>query len=154
MKKSVKTLEKFIPAMAKLHAQAFSPGWPEADFCAHIQNPTDHVFCLGRPDDLVGFIIGRTISGQSEILTMLVAPHFHRQGYAKTLLALYEDAAMAMKSQISFLEVATNNIAAICLYESEGYTKIGRRPGYYKQETKGKLGRIDALIYQKKLGAI
>jgi len=43
------------------------------------------------------------------------------------------------------LEVRTDDRGTIALYESSGYRRIGRAPGYYD-------GRVDALRLEKALG--
>ena len=46
------------------------------------------------------------------------------------------------------LEVRAGNEAAMALYEKLGFTKVGRRKGYYSK------GREDAVLMDKKLGRV
>ncbi len=148
-------MQKFVAAMAKLHAKTFPNPWPEDDFHAHLQRDSDYVFVLGKPDDLVGFIIGRLIidhmaGGHMEVLTILVDDKYKRQGYGETLLYLLEDAAMEAGAKAIILEVAINNNAAKKMYEKNGYKAFGMRKNYYfDQETNKRC--VDAINYQKHL---
>ena len=66
-------------------------------------------------------------------------------GIAKDLLDIaYEQAAARGVSSIH-LEVRESNEVAICLYEKEGFAKIGRRKGFYSKPAE------DAILYLKEL---
>ena len=50
--------------------------------------------------------------------------------------------ARARRVDRVFLEVRPSNVAAIRLYDAEGFNEIGRRPRYYPARN----GREDALV--------
>ncbi|GEM_PF-235432 len=150
-KKNESESKELAWAMARLHARAFSPGWPAADFLAHLENPSDCVQTLSSQNALVGFAIARMSADQAEILTIVTDPEYRRHGYGQTLLSMIEEGARKQGAEIMFLEVAEINKAAIALYQKQGYKLNGRRKGYYKMEKDGRIGRIDALVYQKHL---
>jgi [ribosomal protein S18]-alanine N-acetyltransferase len=131
---------------AALHALCFtSPRpWSHAEFSD--LNAVPGVFLVH--DAGQGFVIGRAIAGEAELLTIAVHPEARRQGIAQTLLAAYETEARRRDASESFLEVAADNIAAISLYEGAGYRESGRRKGYYHQPDGRK---TDALLMVKHL---
>ncbi len=89
-----------------------------------------------------GFILVREAAGEAEILTLAVAPRARRQGLGRTLV----DAAIArLGSADLFLEVAADNIAAIALYQQNGFTQAGVRRGYYARPG----GAVDALLLKR-----
>jgi len=137
----------FTGQMQKLHSDSFHAPWPETDFVAHIDNEIDDVLGVVNGGELHGFIVVRTLDDQAEILTIVVAYDRRGQGLGKRLLAAGEAAVQQNGADIIFLDVAKDNIAATALYENYGYQRCGTRPGYYKREK----GRVDALLYQKKL---
>jgi ribosomal protein S18 acetylase RimI-like enzyme len=80
----------------------------------------------------------------ADILTVTVIDSFRRQGIAKRLIADIENYCLTKSSNAIMLEVATENVAAISLYENLGYSQISTRSNYYGT---GK----DALVMQKEL---
>lgn len=133
--------------MAALHRVCFvTPRpWSEAEFGTLLAEPS--VFCIDRAK---GFILGRVVLDEAEVLTLAVAPFMRRRGIGAALLAGYHDAARARGAERSFLEVAEDNAAALALYERAGYARSGRRKGYYR--TPGERA-VDALILTRGLGA-
>ncbi len=138
---------KHLQHMEKLHAQAFTPGWPQSDFADHIAAQTDDVIGIVNNGRLQGFVIARTSVDQAEILTMLVGQAHKRTGLGRILLHAAEQAVCQRGADILFLDVAADNPAAQALYESAGYHRCGVRPGYYRRSQ----GRVDAILYRKHL---
>jgi len=119
--------------MAALHARCFTapPPWSAQSF-ASLLSDTHILLCtLGTAD---AFLMGRVVAGEGEVLTLATDPNMRRQGLARRLLAEFESRACARGAQSLFLEVAEDNLAALALYQSCGFTRAGRRPGYYVRE--------------------
>lgn len=74
-------------------------------------------------------VVHETAPGESEVLNLVVAKQFRRQGIARKLLS----EALANAPGDWFLEVRRSNVAAIELYKSMGFTIAGERPEYYHQ---------------------
>lgn len=132
-------------ALARLHAACFSTPrpWKATEFAELLRSRgtflTLHEF---------GFALGRTIADEAELLTLAVDPSTRRVGIGRTLLAAYEAKARETGAAESFLEVAQDNLAAIHLYSSAGYTESGKRRGYYRDNDGNS---VDALIMRKAL---
>ena len=133
-------------ALADLHARCFKtpPPWSAADFAGFIADPL--AFLLVEGD--AGFILGRAIAGEAELLTLAVAPEARRRGLGRKLLARFQYQASLRSAERAFLEVSAENAPAIALYESAGFTRVGLRRGYY-QAPSGQ--RIDALVLARDL---
>jgi ribosomal-protein-alanine N-acetyltransferase len=84
-----------------------------------------------------GYATGIKLGADSELYRIAVLPQYRNQGIAKELLTRFLEKCGGE----CFLEVRSKNTAAIGLYESTGFTEIGRRKGYY--------GDDDALVYRK-----
>lgn len=128
------------PELADLHARCFvSPRpWRVAEFEGFLADPLCHLdFTLG------GFVLGRTIAGEAEVLTIAVDPKLQGKGIGRDLLVRFEHAARQRNATEAFLEVAANNDTAKGLYLSAGFVQVGIRPGYYTG--------TDALILRKML---
>ena len=91
------------------------------------------------------FLLGRTASGEAELLTLAVAPEARRHGTARSLCARFAAAARAAGAEAAFLEVAAENVAARALYTGAGWTLAGRRPRYYGPATDALVMRLDLM---------
>jgi len=90
-------------------------------------------FCLAHMQEHVGYVV-----------TLDVAPEWRRRGLARRLMAGMEEKALEVGGEAMALHVFTGNTAAIRLYETAGYARLGTAAAFYGP------GR-DALIYQKRL---
>lgn len=119
-------------ALAHLHARCFTspPPWSAASFAQLLQDPG--VVLLADPDG-TAFALFRIVADEAELLTVATDPAARRRGRARALLARFEPLARARGVAQIFLEVAEDNLAALRLYESCGFLRNGRRPGYYSR---------------------
>lgn len=133
-------------ALATLHARAFvTPApWEAASFAGFLTDPL--AFLLEEAD--AGFLLGRAAAGEAELLTIAVAPEARRRGLGRKLVARFLYQAQLRGADRAFLEVASDNPAAIALYDSSGFQRAGLRRGYYLSP-RGQ--RIDALIMARDL---
>lgn len=95
-------------------------------------------FYLGAhldPHGLVGYAGMAELGGpgnmECEVHTIGVDPPFQGRGIGKALLEALLDRADRMHAPV-FLEVRTDNVAAITLYEKHGFEQIGLRRRYYR----------------------
>jgi [ribosomal protein S18]-alanine N-acetyltransferase len=92
-----------------------------------------------------GFIIGRQVEGEAEILNLAVIPAKRRKGEGTALLKAAMDEFQAQHVGRVFLEVRESNEGGIAFYEQHGFAKTGRRASYYRHPDEG------AVIMEKKL---
>lgn len=126
--------------LAGLHARCFTlpPPWSAQAFAAMLDSPGS--FLLTRPD---GFLLGRAIAGEAELLTLAVDPGARRRGTGRALVAAFLDHAAGNHCDSAFLEVAADNSAAIALYLAAGFAQAGRRRAYYHAQGHAP---VDALV--------
>jgi [ribosomal protein S18]-alanine N-acetyltransferase len=91
----------------------------------------DSLVPAARPPGPAGFILWRTALDEAEILTVAVLPPWRRTGLGGQLLAAALAASAEAGARCMFLEVATDNIAALSLYQKWGFCQAGLRKGYY-----------------------
>lgn len=131
--------------LAAIHGQSFTTPrpWAAAEIEAVLAMPG--TFLLEEPD---GFLIGRALAGEAEILTLAVAPAARRSGIASRLVAAFLDRAGRDGATRAFLEVAADNAPARALYAGAGFAETGRRRRYYRHPD-GTLS--DALVLARPL---
>lgn len=132
--------------LAQVHAAAFETArsWSAAEF-ASLLSQTGAILC----GDERAFVLLRVTLDEAELLTLATHPTYRRQGLARIVLAHAEGAAESAGAATMFLEVAEDNRAARALYETAGYTQVGRRPGYYATQN---AVPVAALVLRKVLG--
>ena len=81
---------------------------------------------------VVGFIIGRQVAGEAEILNLAVMVAKRRKGEGRALLMAAMDEFRARQVSRVFLEVRESNGSGMAFYEKHGFSKTGRRAGYYR----------------------
>ncbi|MCY4336312.1 MAG: GNAT family N-acetyltransferase [Litoreibacter sp.] len=128
--------------MAALHARCFTVlrPWSQDEFATILEG--------GGAIDLrkqQGFLVGRVIADEAELLTVAVAPDARRQGVGAHLTQTFLDHARKMGAATAFLEVAADNEAACALYGGLGFVRAGVRKGYYAGG--------DAIIMSRSLSA-
>ncbi|MFN3721524.1 MAG: GNAT family N-acetyltransferase [Paracoccaceae bacterium] len=114
--------------LAAIHAACFTlpRPWNAGEIAALLDSP--YVFVLTEPH---GFLMGRAIAGEAELLTLAVLPAARRQGLGARLTLQFLAESRARNATHAFLEVAAGNGPAIALYEQVGFSPMGRRSRYY-----------------------
>jgi len=99
------------------------------DAFLHAMAAGHHYIAAREGEALVGYAGLARMGAEAEVHTLAVDPAYQGKGVGRALLrALLEHADGATV----FLEVRTDNEPAMALYESEGFTVIGTRRGYYR----------------------
>ena len=115
--------------MAKLHSLSGSQTrpWSEIEYKKLLETTTSRLFYTEN-----GFLVGRVIERDAEILNVVIHPDYRRLGKASKLICMFEKEAKNAGSSRCFLEVAESNNSARKLYTALGYLKVGQRDNYYK----------------------
>ena len=120
---------------AELEAQLFDGDdpWPAVAFVRELEAKHIHYVAARTEDKLVGYAgiarLGRKPPYEYEIHTIGVDPAYQGQGIGRRMLADLVDFA---SGGVVFLEVRTDNEAAIRLYQSTGFVNVGLRKRYYR----------------------
>ncbi len=131
--------------LAAIHQASFSNPrpWSEAEIAAILSS--EGSFLLTESE---GFLIGRVVADEAELLTLAVAPAARRRGLGAALLGEFVATARKHDAATAFLEVAADNPVAIALYRRQGFTEVGRRRGYYRDSG---AAPIDAVVMSRPL---
>lgn len=130
--------------IAELQAAVFPDPWGERFVASLMQLPGTIAFVVEGEGGLQGYVLGRAIGGQAEIISIAVARSVQRRGVGAALLERALTAAIAAAARDIHLEVSAHNAAAHALYLRAGFAVSGRRPRYYADGS-------DALVLRRSL---
>jgi ribosomal-protein-alanine N-acetyltransferase len=120
---------------AELEAQLFDGDdpWPAVAFNRELASKHNHYVGARTAGALVGYAgisrLGRKPPFEYEIHTIGVDPDYQGRGIGRRLL---EELLVFADGGAVYLEVRTDNEAAIALYRSAGFVQIGLRRRYYR----------------------
>ena len=136
-----------IPVLVSLDKELFpySP-WSAGQYREEISAPTRlFVVALDDASSVIGYAgVFAPGGAEADVLTVGVVPQHRGQGIARSLMARITQWAIAQGSIAMMLEVKTDNVEAISLYESLGYSKLNVRKDYFGSG-------LDALVMRKEL---
>jgi ribosomal-protein-alanine N-acetyltransferase len=115
--------------LAAIHAACFTHPrpWTASEIASILSSPLAFVLA-----DSGGFLLGRVVADEAELLTLAVLPDQRRRGVATALVQDFLTTAHQRAAAHAFLEVAANNQPALALYLGAGFALVGRRAGYYR----------------------
>jgi ribosomal-protein-alanine N-acetyltransferase len=136
-----------LPVFASLDKDLFpySP-WSASQYKEEFSSPTRHfVVAVDEQQSIIGYAgIFAPGGAEADVLTVGVIPSHRGKGIARQLMALITDWAKQQGSTAMMLEVKVDNIEAIGLYESLGYSKLNIRKDYFGSG-------LDALVMRLEL---
>ncbi len=101
-------------------------------------------------DQICGYSVFSVAIDEAHLLNLCIAEEERRRGLATLMLEhVLTDMALSGADRV-YLEVRPSNRAAIRLYARHGFRQVGRRPGYYPDES----GREDALVMVRHLEGV
>jgi ribosomal-protein-alanine N-acetyltransferase len=130
------------PRLAQLHGASFHRGWGESEFEAMIaeRNTLVHRLRLGRRT--IGFAVSRIGADEAEILTIAIDGRHRGRGLSRNLFLTHLGHLAGRGVRSVFLEVEENNAPARRLYERAGFSVVGRRERYYRQDNGEQLNAL------------
>lgn len=138
--KAIKVEREHLAGIAQLEALCFSEPWSEKALELLLSDTAFGLVCVndqGVPVSYVGLL---TVLDEGQITNVATHPAYRRLGLASTLLDALALEASALSLKTLSLEVRESNLAAVRLYESHGFSVVGKRRGFYKDP------REDALV--------
>lgn len=130
--------------LSALHARCFPDRpWSADELTALLERRDTHLFELEG-----GFLLISCFPPEAEILTIAVDPTLRRTGLGHQLMHQLQTASAALGVTEIFLEVADDNTPARALYDSHGFSEVGRRSRYYARQDGS---HVDALVMRKAL---
>lgn len=125
-------LDAVMKVMTNSFDAAYGEGWSRSQ-CAGILPLSGVTLVLACDDQqqVHGFSLQRTISGESELLLLAVDRAAQRSGIGSRLLDHFIDASRAGGATRVHLEVRDGN-PATAMYRAYGFKPVGHRANYYR----------------------
>ncbi len=133
--------QEHIDAVAALETACFSTPWSAAALEEELTNPHAVFLVAVEGDGILGYVGMHHLVDEGFVTNVAVSPTARRRGVARTLLAHLAAYGRAHALYRITLEVRVGNLPARTLYETQGYTLDGIRPGFYRAPAE------DAAIY-------
>jgi [ribosomal protein S18]-alanine N-acetyltransferase len=135
-----------LPVFVSLDKELFpySP-WSASQYKEEFSSPTRHfVVAIDEEQTIIGYAGVFAAGGvEADILTVGVVPEHRGKGIAKALMALITDWAISKGSTAMMLEVKTDNLEAIGLYETLGYSTLNVRKDYFGSGLDAQVMRLE-----------
>jgi [ribosomal protein S18]-alanine N-acetyltransferase len=91
-----------------------------------------YFFIAEKDGAVLGFIAGRRLLDEAEVLNLAVLPAVRKKGLGRALLQVLVETFSREGTLQVFLEVRESNRPAISFYQHAGFGEIGKRHGYYR----------------------
>lgn len=130
---------------AALHSDRFRRAWSEDEIHALLAQKPVYGFIARRTNAaraLGGFVLARMAAGEAEILTVAVQLRHERKALGWRLMRAAIREAHDRDAEEMFLEVDETNGAALGLYHTLGFRKVGERKAYYDDAAGGKTAAL------------
>jgi [ribosomal protein S18]-alanine N-acetyltransferase len=123
-----------LPVFVSLDKELFpySP-WSASQYKEEFSAPTRYfVVAIDEQQNIIGYAgVFAPGAAEADVLTIGVVPTERGKGIARQLMAMITDWASQQGSTAMMLEVKVDNVEAIGLYESLGYSKLNVRKDYF-----------------------
>ncbi|MDR2200375.1 MAG: ribosomal protein S18-alanine N-acetyltransferase [Deltaproteobacteria bacterium] len=124
--------EDDLPALYRIERESFSDPWSFACLQDELDRPCSVPLGIFREGALLGYSFSWLVLGECHLLSLAVKKEERGRGLGRRLLKAVFNLARAGECGRIHLEVSERNPAALALYESSGFRRVGRRKGYYK----------------------
>jgi [ribosomal protein S18]-alanine N-acetyltransferase len=123
-------------ALSTVHKLSFKEKfWSENEFSFLLMDIHNFGIKIIHKNQIIGFIMGRKVIDEVEVLTFCVLPDYRNQGLGNLLFKNFLQIFHQQKVTF-FLEVNVENFTAVNLYEKFGFKKISLRKNYYEKNNK------------------
>jgi ribosomal-protein-alanine N-acetyltransferase len=120
-----------LDAVCNIEHGVFPNPWPRVFFEKDLESSNTVAFVFEENGQIIGYAVGACIDVELHITNIAVAAGYQRRGTGLSLLQKMEDIAIERACNFAYLEVRTNNVAAINMYKKYGYDILYTRKRYY-----------------------
>jgi [ribosomal protein S18]-alanine N-acetyltransferase len=107
--------------------------WSKESYLKFAREKGSLALVLEMNSQIQGFLVGRLVADQAELLNLAVTAAQWRKGAGTALLAQALEEWRSRGAKTVYLEVREGNTPAIAFYEKHGFAAAGLRKGYYRE---------------------
>jgi [ribosomal protein S18]-alanine N-acetyltransferase len=137
---------KDLPEILKIEKKAHTNPWSEEFFSKQFSGSTRALLSL-EDNQVLGYLVYQQVLDEAEVLNLVTCVERQNQGYASRLLNQFLMSLEPYQVKRVYLEVASDNLAAIALYTKYLFEPHGIRKDYYKRENY----RCNAILMSRRL---
>lgn len=130
--------EPDIPHLTQLETVSFSDPWSRTSLVDALNHTAGLVLVAedsANDPPIVGYLVLRLTGFEAELLRIAVHPDRRLQGLGASLLQQAFTELASRQVETCFLEVRSDNVAALALYNRFPAHQIARRAKYYQDGT-------------------
>lgn len=124
--------EEDLPEVRRIDAESLARPWSRGIWQEELRGPFGSYLVAESDGGIMGYVGLKYTADELHVMNIAVRSESRRQGLARRLL-LSAVSGYPEASKI-YLEVRPSNAPARALYESLGFSIVGRRPRYYGDE--------------------
>jgi ribosomal-protein-alanine N-acetyltransferase len=130
-----------LPAVMAIETAIYAFPWTPGNFRDSLVAGYSCWICTHKGEP-IGYAVLMLASDEAHLLNLSIAAACQRRGHGSLLLRRLCEIARGRGARLIFLEVRPSNVAALRLYERNGFQQRGLRREYYPAPA----GREDALV--------
>jgi len=139
-----------VGRVQRIEVSIYPDPWPRALFQLMLERAPGLFLVVVSDEMVVGYAVGevemRGGLSAGHVMNIAIDHPWRRKGVGQALLEELEARLGRRGVALFFLEVRESNLPAQSLYMKNGYTVVGRLPGYYRNE--------DGLVMEKRIDRI
>ncbi len=133
MNMTVRPIQKNdLPSVAALETLCFAEPWSERALELLLTKDALGVVAVSEDGAILAYGGMLLVPDEGQITNIATHPDFRRLGAGRQILRALIAESESRSLSVLALEVRESNLAAIRLYESEGFAVMGRRKRFYK----------------------
>jgi len=141
----VRLERQWLKQILRIEKESFTLPWSEDSFAAELAFSRSLALGISSGNDLTCHFFGHVVLDELHILNLATAKRWRRRGLAKALLSYALGTAAAGGARFAFLEVRKSNMIAQEMYKQFGFSDVGIRENYYRDNGE------DAVLLQRNL---
>lgn len=143
----IRMTAEHIASVALIENECFGEcAWSENSLKSSLETDGANFFVAVCEREVVGYVGMNCVLDEGYITNVAVRGDYRRRGVADKLLSALDECMEKLNLSFISLEVRVSNLAAITLYEKNGYKNLGVRKAFYRLPTE------DAYIMTKERG--
>jgi len=126
---------KNLESIYKLEIESFGEvAWSKSQLRTELENKNSYCILSKKEKEVIGYLLGRIILDEAELLRLAVKPLYRNKGVGRKLLETFLEDLKNQRIKKVFLEVSERNNRAYNLYLKLGFKPIYLRKNYYGKE--------------------